>query len=93
MTLLDAIRHLDSFDPELTIYAAAPWNADSEVIIAREPDAPGSMPWAVEGRGLRYFLEVFIARDFLEDWKNSLGREPTIEEKCTRLVQYATRDA
>jgi hypothetical protein len=41
MTLLEAVRDLDSLDEEGTIYAAEPWTADSRVVIAREPDIGG----------------------------------------------------
>jgi hypothetical protein len=42
---------------------------------------------------MEYFLEVFIAREFLEDWRTNLEAEPTLEQKCARLIKYATDDA
>jgi hypothetical protein len=92
MTLIEAIRDLDSFGDEATIYAAEPWNESSTVIVALEPAAGGPPTQAAE-HGLRYFLEVSIARDFLEGWIGSLGAEPTLEEKCARLIKYAITDA
>ncbi len=92
MTLLEAIRDLDSLDEKSTIYAAAPWTADSQAIIAPEPDT-GGLPAEAQKLGLKYFLEVFIARGFLEGWVGSLDGRPTTQEKVERLIQYAINDA
>ncbi|HTC95499.1 MAG TPA: hypothetical protein VK699_18785 [Terriglobales bacterium] len=92
MTLLEAIRDLGSFEEGSTIYAAEPWTAESQAIIAPEPDT-GGLPTEAQTLGLKYFLEVFIARDFLEGWVGGLDAEPTQQEKCARLIQYATTDA
>ena len=92
MTLIEAIRDLDSLDGEATIYAAEPWAENSKVIVAAEPEA-GGLPTEAAKLGLKYFLEVFITRDFLEGWKTNLDTEPTIQEKCARIVKYAITDA
>jgi len=92
MTLLDAINTLDDLDEGFTIYAAKPWAENSTAIVSQEP-ATGGLPTEAEKLGLQYFLEVFIARDFLDDWKGSLNEEPTLQEKCARLIQYAINDA
>lgn len=92
MTLLDAVDTLDDLDEVFTIYAAEPWMKNSTAIVAQEPEA-GGLPAEAEKLGLKYFLEVFIARDFLDDWKGSLNQEPTLQEKCARLIQYAVNDA
>jgi hypothetical protein len=42
---------------------------------------------------LKYFLEVSIASDFLEDWIASLQDEPSASATCERLIQYAINDA
>src|SRR5215813_4044437 len=42
---------------------------------------------------LKYFLEVNIARNFLQDWTASLEKEPPLDAQCIRLIQYATFDA
>ncbi len=92
MTLFEAIRDLDSLPEENTIYAAEPWTADSQAIIAYRPDNV-RIPVEAQALGLQYFLEVFIARDFLEDWMGSLDAESTLQQKCERLIQYAINDA
>jgi hypothetical protein len=92
MTLLEAIRDLDSLDEGSTIYAAEPWSADSQAVVAPEPDT-GGLPAEARKPGLKYFLEVFVARDFLEGWVGNLDAEPTTQEKVARLIQYAITDA
>ena|SRR3972149_5199414 len=92
VTLLEAIRALDSFDEESTIYALEPWTENSKVVVAPEPDS-GGLPVSDQEFGMKYFLEVFIARQFLEGWVGNLDAEPTLQEKCARLIQYAITDA
>jgi hypothetical protein len=92
MSLLSVIDQLDSLDGELTVYAAEPWMKGSKAVAAREP-VSGGLPAEAETLGIRYFLEVAIAREFLEDWASSLGHEPSDEERCERLIQYAVNDS
>jgi hypothetical protein len=92
MKLIEAVQDLDALDKESTIYAATPWTENSEVIVAREPDS-GGLPVEAEKLDLKYFLEVFIAQDFLEDWLSNFDVQPTSQEKCIRLIKYAISDA
>src|SRR5215469_5482064 len=70
MKLIEAIRDLASLDDDGVIYASEPWTPSSEVIVADGPDS--GLPDEAKRLGLDYFLEVFIARDFLEDWLEDL---------------------
>ncbi len=65
---------------------------DSKVMVAHEPDS-GGLPVGAQQLGLKYFLEVSIARQFLEDSAGNLGAQSTLHEKCARLIQYAINDA
>jgi hypothetical protein len=91
-TLSGLIEGLGSLDQEATIYAAEPWTGVSRAIVAREPESGGFAAEA-QSLGLKYFLEVAIARDFLDGWATSLGRHPSNQERCARLIQYAVNDA
>ena len=88
----DAIRQLASLDQDATIYAAEPWSDESTAIVAIEPDS-GGVPENAAMRGLKYFLEVAVARDFLEGWESTLDSTPTELERCDRLIRYAIDDA
>jgi hypothetical protein len=90
MTLIDAVRQIGALDGDLAIYAQHPWNPNSDARLAIE----GSEEEAkAKAAGLRYFIEVFIARDFLEDWRASIKKPVSDVECCERLVEYATNDA
>ena len=92
MKLIEAVHQLETLDDESTIYAAEPWNEGSEVIVEQETES-GALPSEAHRLRLKYFLEVLIARDFLDGWLSTLETEPTIQQKCTRLIQYAVNDA
>jgi len=92
MKLIDVIRQISALDESSTIYAAEPWNPSSEAIVAPEPET-GGLPVEAQSLGLKYFLEVFIARDFLEGWLENENSEPTDIQKCKRLIEYAINDA
>ena len=92
ITLFEVVKNLDSFDEESTIYLEEPWTENSKAIVTLEPDT-GGLPKKVKEEELRYFLEIFIAREFLEEWIASLDITPTLHQKCERLIQYAAFDA
>ncbi|WP_376748469.1 hypothetical protein [Kosakonia cowanii] len=92
MTLSDLIDQLDSFGEEKTIYAKQPWHPDTVATVADEPD-DGGKPNEASKIGAEYFLEIFLANDFLGGWISHLDKEPTVEEKCLRLIKYAEDNA
>ena len=92
MKLIDAVRDLGTLDGEGTIYAVEPWTENSTVVIEKEP-ATGGIPTNAQKFDMKYFLEVFIARSFLEGWTASIDVEPSLAEKCERLIYYAIHDA
>ena len=92
MTLKDIVEELAVLGDEATIYAAEPWASESKAVVAQEPPS-GGLPEEAKASGLRYFIEVAIARDFLEGWASTLGHAPSAQESCDRLIQYAINDA
>jgi len=92
MPLIDVIRNLESFDEDGAICAAKPWTEKSQAIVVVDLGARG-LPAEAQKLGLEYLLDVFIARNFLEDWCAGLDMEPTIQEKCARIIKYAITDA
>jgi hypothetical protein len=91
MNLLDVIRDLDSFDREDTIYAKEPWSPDSMAMVVKEPEEGD--PEEPKKIGLKYFLEVYTALEGLEAWQRNVNPNPTLAEKCDRVIYYATYDA
>jgi hypothetical protein len=92
MKLIEAISKLASLDEADTSYASEPWAPDSEVVLAEQPES-GGLPDEAKRHGLKYFLEVFIAREVLEGWLTNLDNEPTLEDTCARIIEYAINDA
>ena len=92
MSLIETVHRLDSFDQESTIYVSEPWTESSTALVILEPESR-ALPKGAENLGLKYFLEVFVAREFLDGWIAHLEREPTTVEKTARLIQYAINDA
>ena len=90
--LIDIVTKLGALDPDATIYVADPWTCESLAVVDVEP-ASGGLPEAASGSDLKYFLEVFVARDFLADWEATLDKQPTDQERCERLIRYAVNDA
>jgi len=92
MTLTDVINQLDNFDSDDTIYAKKPWIPDTEVVIATEPE-DGGLPDQAAKINAEYFLEIFLAEEFLESLLSSFDQKPSIKDQCLRLIQYAENDA
>ena len=83
---------MDALDERGTIYASEPWTVFSAAILVDEPEA-GDMPAEAEQANLEYFLEVSIARDLIKGWIANCDTQPTLQQKCARLIEYVTNDA
>jgi hypothetical protein len=92
MSLLEVIRNLNDLDDEGTIYAARPWSSTAKALVAQEPEA-GGLPAEARNMQLNYFLEVFLARDFLHDLQTAEGDLPDLIAQCERLIRHAETDA
>src|SRR4051812_47939631 len=90
MTLDEVVRDLDRADRAATICARAPWSGASEAELLL-PDEEGRLPKGWKERGLKYFLEVAIARDILEQYEEVKPRTP--EERLDFVIYYAENDA
>jgi hypothetical protein len=91
-SLGEILRDLSAYDRELTIYAVKPWNESSVAVVARESDG-GGLPAEADAIDAKYFLEIFIASDLIEDWVKYAQIAPTADERVARLIQYAETDA
>ena len=88
-SLLQKLRRLDR---DATIYATEPWTENSDAILARAPDG-GGLPETASKYKMRYFLEVGIAADFMEDLPSSLQEQTSASLLNRRLIEYAINDA
>jgi len=90
MTLLDLLASRHEWADDETIYVVEPWNCLAEALITNE-DAIGTNPIIRSGQCYSYFLEGFIARNFLEELDASAKH--VSKEACDRLIHYAIYDA
>jgi hypothetical protein len=92
LTLLEAVRDLDSFDSMSTIFAVEPFSEHSEVVVSDREESEIAPKWAVE-RGVTYFLEVFIPANFSiagSLTRNRLSWKSAGELSSTRLMMHRT---
>ena len=92
-SLREVVAQFDSLTNEDWICAEGKphWTPDSPAYVIRIPEYSDLQAL---GPIRDYFLEVFVARDVLEDWSELRGsRRPTIDEMCEALIYYAKHDA
>ena len=70
-----------------------PWSESCDAVVASEDESGALVPTNLHTNGFSYFLEVDIAKQFLQDWLAPTPRAPTDGESCARLIQYAVNDA
>ncbi|NMN06421.1 MULTISPECIES: hypothetical protein [unclassified Novosphingobium] len=93
MRLIELIRDAADLDDDLIIYAVAPWSPDADTVLV-VVQGNSAEPVTFHGRQYDYFLESFIARNFIEDYAASVeGASATERERCERLIRYAQDDA
>ncbi|HEV8606744.1 MAG TPA: hypothetical protein VGQ99_15320 [Tepidisphaeraceae bacterium] len=93
LPLKDVVARIDDLTDEDVICAKwiSDWTLESFAYVTRIPEFTdlrtlGPIP--------DYFLEVFIAREILENWSVLRGgRKPTLDEKCEALIYFAKNDA
>lgn len=100
-TLAEILEHLDQFNDEededddrvLTIYASkqAQGSGSSEAVVCYQPD-DGSIPDQAEG--LKYLLEVFLAKDAIRVWSEwRQNAAPATQDRVDAVLYYATHNA
>ena len=87
-TLRDVVKKLDELDDEELIYT------DGSSPAARAAVATDAARKEKEVAGLRYFIEVALAKDAVVVWSQWRGSaKPTIDDKLMAISYYATHDA
>jgi hypothetical protein len=94
-TLRNIIRNIEEISDELSIYATR--NSESKWII----DAPAELVLSEDAADvgkemeeLSYFLEVDIAKEVIQVWKEwRNGHEPDENQRIEALLYYVNNDA
>jgi hypothetical protein len=87
-TLRDVVVVLDELGEDAVIYTDGTSPAAQALVL------PAGDAAEAKDAGLRYFLEVALARDAVEVWSAWRGgAEPTDDDKVMAISYYATNDA
>lgn len=92
MKLVDLINNIDSVDEESIIFQEDRENFESDIILSFAEEDDGGVK-EKEGKKYYYLIEVFLAKEFIDDWIASLDYVPTSKEIAKRLYDYAIKDA
>lgn len=93
MTLAELLGRIDELDDDWTIYACDTprWSASSRSVAYSEP-SDGSVP--AEAHGLRYLLEVRLAKEAIRIWSEwRANSTPSPQDTCEAVIYYATNDS
>lgn len=92
MNLVDLVNSIKNIDEDAIIFQEDKGNPSSEIILSYAEDGDEGIK---EESGKKYFylIEVFLAKEFIEDWVASLDDKPRSEEIAKRLYEYAINDA
>ena len=87
-TLRDVVTVLDELSDDATIYTDGVTPAARATVVSSEADE------ATREAGLRYFLEVALAKEAVAVWSDWRGSaQPTVDDKLMAISYYATHDA
>jgi hypothetical protein len=89
-TLLELLGKVDELGAEDVICAKPEWHFGSDAKVFRLTD-DYRVPADAKAEGYAYFLEVDVIRQVLDELRDR--PEATLEEKCARVIHYATYDA
>lgn len=90
--LSELLEKLNDFDDSSIIYAERnpELSANSRAVICSRSENGQIIN---EPKDLSYFLEVYIAKEVIEMWKERCGRYPSTEDKYQAVIYYAENDA
>ena len=94
MILEDLIKVINDVDGKFVIFQKNELSIDSEIaLFDGEEEESTRLVITKDNVKYLYLLEVFIAKEFIEDWVGSLRVKPSSKEIALRLFQYAINDA
>jgi len=92
MKLIDAVNEIDSIDQDAVIFQKDLKDATSDVLISFVEEGDEGIK---QTAGIQYYylIEVVLAKEFIDDFKNSLNNDATSQQVANRLYKYAINDA
>lgn len=92
MKLIELIENLETINDDLIIFQENLDDFNSEVILSQSEEGNKEIK-IVNNKKYYYLIEVFLAKEFVDDWIQSLNHLPTENEIAKRLYDYAINDA
>ncbi|WP_326981992.1 hypothetical protein VUJ46_17440 [Chryseobacterium sp. MYb264] len=92
MNLIDLINQIDNIDEDSIIFLKNMNDYKSDLILSYPEDGDNGIK-IENGDKYFYLLEVFLAKEFIADWINSLNYAPSLEDIAKRLYEYGLNDA
>lgn len=98
MKLIEAIQNIETLNDEAFLYVKrvnGKFTIHSKVVLLElnEEELEWKTHEVTKNKcpGFNYFLEVFLAKEFIYDLKHI--EFTTVEQKCARLISYVENDA
>jgi len=90
MKLVDLVNRIDTMEDDIIIFQENVRNFDSDIILTGDEQ---ELAGDESGTKHHYLIEVFLAKEFITEWKQSLDYNPTLVQIAKRLHDYAINDA
>jgi hypothetical protein len=91
--LKDLIENIANTDDDAIIFQEDLNDLDSSILLYLPDEDDTGLVKEENGIIYHYLIEVFLAKEFLNDWLSSLSYIPPSEEMAKRLQEYAINDA
>lgn len=92
MNLIDLINTINDVDEDSIIFLKDINDYKSDLILSY-PEVGDNGIKEEDGTKYYYLIEVFLAKEFISDWIDSLDYRPSAEEIAKRLHEYGINDA
>jgi hypothetical protein len=92
MKLIDLIDDIENVDDESIIFQEDKGSLNSDVILSYAEEGDGGVK-NEGGKKYYYLIEIFLAKEFINDWVSSLDYTPSSAEIARRLQENAITDA
>jgi len=92
MTLREILEKIYDIDDDLTIYCVTPFTLESDSMLIEREECT-NIYHVKNGVKIKYFLEIFLVKEMLDDFKNHPDYQGNMEKQFLGLIEYAIYDA
>ena len=92
MNLVELVGDIKNVNDDLIVFLENREDFKSNVIISEGMDGDNGIK-VDNGKKYYYLIEIFLAKEFIEDWLQSIEFSPSPDEIAKRLYDYAINDA